>query len=214
MKTRTATLAAVLAVLLLAVAAVASGCGSASLGRRRRCARRRDGDDARGRSRSAGENARKDPQEAALAWAKCMRENGIDVPDPEVDDGGGLTIRPGRRRPGARRHRLREVPEGAGGMRRALRRLRAGRRSRTSSARSCRRRCSSSLRCMREHGVDMPDPEFSGEGGGGLFRVGGPRRPRPRQRDVPEGAGGLSARSSRTRSPDVGRGRPNARERR
>ena len=27
-------------------------------------------------------------------------------------------------------------------------------------------------RCMREHGVDMPDPDFSG--GGGVFRAGGP----------------------------------------
>ena len=26
--------------------------------------------------------------------------------------------------------------------------------------------------CMREHGVDMPDPDFSG--GGGVFRAGGP----------------------------------------
>ena len=29
-------------------------------------------------------------------------------------------------------------------------------------------------KCMREHGVDMPDPEFSGQGGGVRFRMGGP----------------------------------------
>ncbi len=54
--------------------------------------------------------------------------------------------------------------------------------------------------CMREHGVDMPDPDLSGGGGGG-FRIGGPRRHRPGQRDLPPGTGGVPATSSRTRLP-------------
>src|SRR5919197_272475 len=35
--------------------------------------------------------ASKDPQEAMLAFAKCMREHGIDMPDPQFGAGGIVT---------------------------------------------------------------------------------------------------------------------------
>src|SRR5262245_14397427 len=38
---------------------------------------------------SASPSAQTDPQEAFLAFAECMREHGIDMPDPEVSDEGG-----------------------------------------------------------------------------------------------------------------------------
>jgi hypothetical protein len=34
-----------------------------------------------------------DPQERALAFAKCMREHGIDMPDPKVDASGRMEMR-------------------------------------------------------------------------------------------------------------------------
>jgi hypothetical protein len=34
-----------------------------------------------------------DPQERALAFAKCMREHGIDMPDPKVDANGRMEMR-------------------------------------------------------------------------------------------------------------------------
>jgi hypothetical protein len=43
-------------------------------------------------SGSAG-NGGGDPQERALAFAKCMREHGIDMPDPKVDANGKMTMR-------------------------------------------------------------------------------------------------------------------------
>ena len=167
MTTRTATLAAALAVLLLGVAAVASGCGSSSAD---------DGvaalDDASATT-SAGEEqqeAEEDPEEAALAWAKCMREHGVDVPDPEVSDGGGLTIRRG---PG-------QGPDRIDGEKFQAARAECGapfgRTGRPPLSDEQREQLQETMlefaRCMREHGVDMPDPEFSGDGGGGLFRVG------------------------------------------
>src|SRR5262245_52135417 len=89
-------LATALAVLLLAVAAVASGCGSASSGEGVAqfddAAATTSEEDKSGDGTSEDE---KDPEEAALAWAKCMREHGVDLPDPEVGKGGRLTIRPG-----------------------------------------------------------------------------------------------------------------------
>ena len=90
MNIRTGTLAAALVVLLLAVAAVASGCGSTSAD---------DGvaalDDAAATTSEGDESTASngddedDPQEVALAWAKCMREHGVDMPDPDFSDGGG-----------------------------------------------------------------------------------------------------------------------------
>ena len=34
-----------------------------------------------------------DTQEALLAFARCMREHGVDMPDPEVDDKGRVRMR-------------------------------------------------------------------------------------------------------------------------
>ncbi|HEX6674884.1 MAG TPA: hypothetical protein VF486_07645 [Actinomycetes bacterium] len=47
-----------------------------------------------GGSGSAG-NGGGDPQERALAFAKCMREHGIDMPDPKVDANGRMQMRVG-----------------------------------------------------------------------------------------------------------------------
>jgi hypothetical protein len=170
MTTRTATLAATLAALLLAVAAVVSGCGSSSGDEGVAAlddvpASTTGGDDAAGNDPETGE----DPQEAALEWARCMREHGIDVPDPQTDEDGRLEIRPGT---GMRLDRdgddFREAREACG----------------TPFADAGPPQLSEEQReemqetmlqfaaCMRKHGVDMPDPDFSG--GGGVFRAGGP----------------------------------------
>ena len=177
MKTRTALLAAALAVLLLAVAAVASGCGSASA--------EDDGvaaiDDADATTSTTEDDdpdaqaAAEDPQEAALAWATCMREHGVDVPDPEVGEGGRLTIRPGmgagRRLDDVDSDRFREAMQECG-------RPFGGSGPPALSDEQREEMQETMLefaQCMREHGVDMPDPDFSGEGGGGIFRFrGGP----------------------------------------
>lgn len=45
-----------------------------------------------GNNASAG-NGGADPQERALAFAKCMREHGIDMPDPKVDANGRVESR-------------------------------------------------------------------------------------------------------------------------
>jgi hypothetical protein len=171
-QTRTAMLAAALAVLLLAVAALASGCGSTSSSD--------DGvaalDDSstttsESETDESEDDAEQDPQEAALEWAKCMREHGVDVPDPEVDaDGGRVTIRPGA---GARRlddidsDAFRKAQEECGA---PFGRSARGPQLTPEQREEMQEAMLEFARCMREHGVDMPDPEFSGEGGRMLFR--------------------------------------------
>jgi hypothetical protein len=173
--TRTAALAAALALLLIGVAAVASGCGSSSTDDG--VAALDDSSETTSESDGQTENAEEDPEEAALAWAKCMREHGIDVPDPEVNDGGGLTIRggPGQGLDRIDGEKFRKAQEECGAP--------FGRTGRPPLSDEQREQLQETMlefaKCMREHGVDMPDPEFSGDGGGGLFRVGpGPGRGR------------------------------------
>ncbi|HYZ92546.1 MAG TPA: hypothetical protein VFA34_09150 [Actinomycetota bacterium] len=114
----------------------------------------------------------KDGEEAMLAFAECMREHGIDVPDPEI--GGG-----GERRPG-----LRIVGPRNGG-------TKADRDKLDAAHDACEKHLEGVVQnitpeereemqdrmvrfaaCMREHGIDMPDPEFSGDGHGFRQRLG------------------------------------------
>ena len=133
---------AAVAVLAVAVAFLAAGCG--------------------GSDSSAGGDARAKGEAAALKWAKCMRQNGVDVPDPKVDSGGRLVITPGtstaprndessRRAMQACQHLMRDaLPD-------------PGRISKEEQARM-RDAALAFTRCMREHGIEMSDP--STEGGG------------------------------------------------
>jgi hypothetical protein len=72
--------------LLVAAMFLATGCGGgkkdpgvASLG------------NAAKKSPSASPSASLDPRDAALKFAQCMRQNGINMPDPKAD--GGITIK-------------------------------------------------------------------------------------------------------------------------
>jgi hypothetical protein len=122
--------------------------------------------------RAADDAASEDPQERALAFARCMRENGIpDFPDPQVDANGGIMISgPG---PGAEldedtvkaAHEKCQPLMGDGPG--------SGGRIDPEEAARMQEAMLAFAKCMREHGVDFPDPEFSGDGGA-TFTVGGP----------------------------------------
>jgi hypothetical protein len=167
---RTGTLAAALVVLLLAAAAVASGCGSTSAD---------DGvaalDDAAATTSEGDESTASngddedDPQEVALAWAKCMREHGVDVPDPEVDENGRVRVMiQGRRAAeGVRDDTFAKARDECG--------TPFGDAGPPPLSEEERAKMQETMlefaACMREHGVDMPDPDFSD--GGGRFGFGG-----------------------------------------
>lgn len=167
MTTRTVTLAVALGALLLAVAAVASGCGSSSSSE--------DGvaalDDApttTGEEQGSSGAAEEDPEEAALDWARCMRERGIDVPDPEVDGDGRIQIRPGagRRLGDVDSDAFREAQEACGtpfgdnGGPPALS---------EDEREEMQETFLEYAACMRKNGIDMPDPDFSRGGVGLVF---------------------------------------------
>jgi hypothetical protein len=100
-----------------------------------------------------------DPAEAQLAFAECMREHGIDMPDPG-QSGGGMVIQ--------RDEGEAEQDEFEAAMAECERFL-EGVRSEIADdpelQAEMREQMLEFTECMREHGIDMPDPQFSDDGG-------------------------------------------------
>lgn len=96
-------------------------------------------------------------REAALRYAECMRRHGVDVPDPSPGEGGIVLRGPGPNGNTAAFERAQEA------CRKHLEDVRPPELS-EEEERELREQALRHARCMREHGVDMPDPTF-GEGG-------------------------------------------------
>jgi hypothetical protein len=142
-----------------------------------------DGDQAQADDQSGGNSGRPDQsemQDAMLEYAQCMRDQGIDMPDPEFNgDGGGMVIQGGG-------------PGGEGGST-------GGPGPESDEFQAADDECSSILddvrgdmpqlspeevaemqdklvamaQCMRDKGYDMPDPEVSSDGGVQIQMQGG-----------------------------------------
>ena len=99
----------------------------------------------------------KDPQQRAIDFARCMRQHGVDMPDPEVDDQGRVRVRIGAggngRRPDPKK--LEEAQKACGG-------LMGGGDGPDQIDPAARDAMVSFARCMRQHGIDMPDPTGDG----------------------------------------------------
>lgn len=123
------------------------------------------GEDAAGDEESAA--SEQEQEQELLDWVACMREQGIDVPDPEVDADGNMRM-PGIQvtgdGSGPSPEEAQEVcgdippPPGGGG----------GQRADSSELEDA---ALEYAQCMRDHGIDMPDPEVDG---GRVLMGGGP----------------------------------------
>lgn len=103
-------------------------------------------------------------QQAHLDFAKCMREHGIDMPDPEFREDGGVVMRQGIAIGGdkgpspeeleaaheACEHFLAEVIDERNAVRDPEEEERI------------KQQALDFAKCMRERGIDMPDPQFDG----------------------------------------------------
>jgi len=121
-----------------------------------------------GADATATGGSKDDARSAQLAFAKCMREQGVDVPDPKAgSDGGGMVrIGPGdgtapdqkkfaAAHAACKKHLPDACGSGPGGL-----------------SEQDKRRMVQFAQCMRKHGVDMPDPDFSK--GNGTMTLGRP----------------------------------------
>ena len=117
----------------------------------------------------AATNRQDKAYEGALKFAQCMREHGVDMPDPQRDAKGGIRITQKRRAgdgmtdakaQAAQKDCEKHLQEGGGPTRDP----------------AAEARMQDALfayaKCMRSQGVDMPDPKVSG--GKVTFKAGGP----------------------------------------
>ncbi|WP_162795360.1 hypothetical protein [Nonomuraea lactucae] len=101
------------------------------------------------------------PEEQARKFAQCMRDHGVDMPDPEPGAGGGVKVRLGKQGDEAKTKKAFEAcKEFSPVKQRGQIKPEDVEKMRAFAA------------CMRENGVDMPDPEPNG----GFVAGGGPRR--------------------------------------
>jgi hypothetical protein len=106
---------------------------------------------------TTGATAAKDPQQRALDFAKCMRAHGVDMPDPEVDDQGRIKMRIGSDKAGER-----PDPKKLEAAQKACGSLMGGGDGDRQIDPAERDAMVAFAKCMREHGIDMPDPTDGG----------------------------------------------------
>ena len=116
-------------------------------------------------SSSAEPEASVDPADAALAFAKCMREHGIDMPDPQVGSNGEMSFSIGAGPGKLDRSKLQEAQEACQDL------MPTGLGKPGDIPQEQRDAMLAFAQCMREHGIDMPDPQFES---GGRVMIGGP----------------------------------------
>jgi hypothetical protein len=113
--------------------------------------------------------------EGALRFSKCMRDHGVDFPDPQRVGAGGIKISGGKNvnpndpKTKAAQNACQKYMKIGGGET-----VDPAKRARLQEA------ALKYASCMRQHGVDMPDPKFSGGGltfqaGSGSKNSSGPR---------------------------------------
>jgi hypothetical protein len=95
-------------------------------------------------------------RKAMLDFARCMRSNGVDMPDPQFD-GGRVT----QRMKGGNPEQMRTAEQ-------ACEKYRAQMKAPEMSAsdkEEMKKAALANARCMREQGIDFPDPTFDSNGG-------------------------------------------------
>jgi hypothetical protein len=101
----------------------------------------------------------REAREAALNYARCMREHGVDVPDPTFDGGGINQTGPEEKVPKAK------LQEAERACRKYAPQEREGPQLSEEEEQEFRDAALANARCMREHGIEnFPDPTFPGSG--------------------------------------------------
>ncbi|MEV6830207.1 hypothetical protein [Amycolatopsis sp. NPDC051102] len=112
---------------------------------------------------SAADASGKSDEDKMRDFAKCMREHGVDMPDPKPagdGKGGSIAIQgvaPGDGKLDAASNACKHLMPNGGEMK-------------PPSAEELDK-MRKDAKCMRDHGIDMPDPDPSGKG---ATRIGGP----------------------------------------
>jgi hypothetical protein len=115
------------------------------------------GDD--GDGGAGGKNDRADARNAALEYAQCMREHGVDMPDPQFQGGGIMQRGPDERTPAA------TIRKADAACKEIRERMEPSEPPSEAEQKQMREAALAHARCMREHGITkFPDPTFGANG--------------------------------------------------
>ena len=112
-----------------------------------------------------------DPKQAALEFAKCMRQHGIDMPDPKFDANGRMSITVNGK---AGASGGPDDPKFKAAQQACQKFLPNGGQFKKPDAQELQKMVQFA-RCMRQHGIDVPDP---GANGGIRIQGSGPDDPK------------------------------------
>jgi hypothetical protein len=118
---------------------------------------------------ASSDDQRDEFRKAGVEFAKCMREHGIEMKDPTVGGGIRLSAGPGSNNPA-------ELEEAQKACQKILGKVKPPELS-EEQQREFKEQALKFAQCMRDHGIDMPDPTFAGDQGGAV------------QQRMPEGQG-------------------------
>jgi hypothetical protein len=113
-----------------------------------------------------------DTQQAMLDFAKCMREHGIDMPDPQFSDDGKISMGMAAK-PGDIDEQKMDAAQQA--CQSYMDKVRANAPPiDPAKEEELKQQALAFAQCMRDHGIDMPDPQINTDGKGGVMvRQGG-----------------------------------------
>jgi hypothetical protein len=116
-----------------------------------------------------GKPTKAEKEEAGRKFAQCMREHGIDIPDPKFDENGGPVVFSDTANGGGQgqpppdqqkleqankdcEHFIKDVVNGS------------GRKPDPAEQKKIQEQALAFAKCMREHSIDMPDPKIQDGG--------------------------------------------------
>lgn len=105
-----------------------------------------------------------DAQQQALEYAECMRDHGIDMPDPQIDENGVMEIQIGGDAQDIDSDKMAEAQEACQDLLPEMEEPSEEEKAKIEDA------MLEFAECMREHGIDIPDPS---ENDGGMTISGG-----------------------------------------
>jgi hypothetical protein len=112
---------------------------------------------------SAPPTATPDPEKAMLQFAQCMRAHGINMPDPTSNGNGGFSVRiSGKGSEGG----MAQMQAAQKACQKYQPKLSGGTSDNPAQFAQMQDRMLAFARCMRRHGINMPDPKFTNNGGG------------------------------------------------
>jgi hypothetical protein len=124
---------------------------------------------------AGGNTSEADAQQAMLDFAACMREHGVDMPDPQFNGDGNGTFTVGGPGIGGTDVDKAKLDEAQKTCQPFLDKVRSNMPPPDpAKMEEEKQKLLAFAQCMRDHGIDFPDPQINTDGGGLQVQLGGP----------------------------------------